>query len=414
MKTFNIFKYFALIALFGASTACSSDEPTKVEPLPEFPMTPAEHEIAKAQSNFQIEMFADIVKEELSESSSTANLNFSPVNATIALSVLANAADDENARKISSLIGYDDLAALNAYNLRLNEYLPQQPEGNTLELANGTWYAKGLTLNPSFVETLASVYSSMPAPVDFALQETVDLINNWASEKTHGLIKSIVYRNSLPINTQMFLASALYYNGLWSMPFSESETQDRVFHGINGDLDVPTMYRKGRYAYNRIDDGAEILKMPFKNHRVSLYVVLPPRESDVVEYASSFTSEKFNTLTEDMDFYDVKVYIPKYEYRDQISLDSYLLQKNLNIGNIDMAGAGISGITPIATCQDTYFRIDEKGVELAAITSIDTGMVGPSQSNEFRVDRPFIFFVREEKTGSILMAGVMRDIPLDK
>jgi serpin B len=59
--------------------------------------------------------------------------------------------------------------------------------------------------------------------------------------------------------------------------------------------------------------------------------------------------------------------------------------------------------------QDTYMEVDEKGTEASAVTVIGmTGSAGPpteDKVNVMRVDRPFVFAIRENSTGVVLFAG---------
>lgn len=59
--------------------------------------------------------------------------------------------------------------------------------------------------------------------------------------------------------------------------------------------------------------------------------------------------------------------------------------------------------------QKTYVDVDEEGTEAAAAASV--GAVPTSAPQLMRVDRPFIFAIRERLSGSILFIGKITKLP---
>src|SRR5690606_11587365 len=60
--------------------------------------------------------------------------------------------------------------------------------------------------------------------------------------------------------------------------------------------------------------------------------------------------------------------------------------------------------------QKSFIEVNEEGTEAAAVTSVGMGLTsaGP-QVYTFRVDRPFLFAIRETATGLILFIGQVND-----
>jgi serpin B len=71
------------------------------------------------------------------------------------------------------------------------------------------------------------------------------------------------------------------------------------------------------------------------------------------------------------------------------------------------------GLTPIPQeiadiLQKTYLRVDEEGTEAAAATAVITRatlMRPPVEPEKIVVDKPFLFALRDNDTGLILMSG---------
>jgi serpin B len=58
-----------------------------------------------------------------------------------------------------------------------------------------------------------------------------------------------------------------------------------------------------------------------------------------------------------------------------------------------------------------FVKVDENGTEAAAATAVVVGLTAfnPVEPIEVKVDRPFLFLIRDIKTGSILFLGRVVD-----
>ncbi|MDD5063056.1 MAG: serpin family protein, partial [Candidatus Marinimicrobia bacterium] len=59
----------------------------------------------------------------------------------------------------------------------------------------------------------------------------------------------------------------------------------------------------------------------------------------------------------------------------------------------------------------TFVNVDEEGTEAAAVTSIEVGYTSVGNDIYFRVNRPFIFVLREKSSGTILFVGKIMNPP---
>ncbi len=60
--------------------------------------------------------------------------------------------------------------------------------------------------------------------------------------------------------------------------------------------------------------------------------------------------------------------------------------------------------------QKTFVEVNEEGTEAAAATAVGVGVTSAPQVVEMRVDRPFVFAIRERLSGAVLFLGVMNAI----
>jgi len=58
----------------------------------------------------------------------------------------------------------------------------------------------------------------------------------------------------------------------------------------------------------------------------------------------------------------------------------------------------------------TFIKVDEEGTEAAAVTSVGIGLTAMPETIYFRVDRPFVFLIRERHSGTILFIGKVLEL----
>lgn len=404
-----IYQFFLALSLVFSS--CSSDEPNNggTDDACKLELTIQEKELADAQHEMQIDMLAKIFGKD---DPFYKNKLFSPVNLTVALSMLANASSQQDVTDIGKLIGCTDLDRINTYNSKLMRYLPNQGSGNKLKLANGIWYRAKYDLTKTFVDNMNNVYRFNPVSVAKFDDKAIDEINKWAEASTEGLIKIIANEMTCNNSTKMFLASAIYYKGLWQNKFSKDATKISVFHASAGDKEVPMMFREGTFNYGCVDD-CRIIEMPYKGNLSSMYVILPPENVSLADYMKSFTPSKFLALRSSMSSQMVDVSLPRYKCGGIIPLGEYLKANGIDIPNITLSGAGINEKLGVGFNQIAYISVDEEGSEMAAVTgTIATSPVKPEKCI-FKADRPFISIVMDKSTGAIIMASLINS-PEDK
>lgn len=209
----------------------------------------------------------------------------------------------------------------------------------------------------------------------------------------------------------MFIVSTLYYKGTWLSPFDSKKTTDKIFHGSKGDTNIPTMCKLASMDYAKTADGTQIVELPFKSENIVLSVLLPAEGVDVMDYASEFDSQKMKIMEDLIESKMVNLYLPKFTVKDKKILNQYLSDKGIDCSKFSIERACDKVNLFLNIQHQTHFEIDEDGVKLAAVTNIGVdSSTGPTEPIEFTVDRPFIFLVKVKSTGSILMAGIIRNL----
>jgi serpin B len=95
---------------------------------------------------------------------------------------------------------------------------------------------------------------------------SANVINRWVSDKTKGKITNIL--SSLPPDTQLVIANAVYFNANWADPFTPEVTRREDFHVSSSEILTPlTMHTHSMVAYIENEElGCKMIGMPYKVH----------------------------------------------------------------------------------------------------------------------------------------------------
>jgi serpin B len=401
-------KLLASLTIMGIVMAgCSSDEPNTDDPvqqLAKIELNSSETVENEALNVFALDLFAKATAIPEMQSKD-GNCVISPLSASMALGLMANAADDASSTQIANMMGISNLNSLNSTCSKLLEYLPDESNGATMIIANSAWMNSIFSFKNDFIASISESYNAETFNIDFSRSDIAELMNQWCSKNTKGLINNAV--QDVKQSTPMCLLNALYFEGLWKTPFNKNLTKDAVFHGTSGDKSVKMMHNTDGYKYYLMDDCSGVC-VPFKNATTEMLFVLPDSDVDIETLAASFDSKKFAKMLESSPGTpSVSLYVPKFKIADRTSLNKVLHQCGLDLGKVTMDKAVSAATEGSSMGQSVYIEVNEEGAKLAAVTDRSpSASIGLS----FVIDRPFLFFVRNNVTGTILMAGCVRNI----
>lgn len=285
---------------------------------------------------------------------------------------------------------------------------PQPPQ---LDIANALFVQQSYPFESAFTTGLASSFGAAPQPVDFAGDPTasVQTINSWVSAQTDGIIPAIL--GQLDPATRLVLANALYLKAQWASQFPPQSTSSAPFQATGGPVEVAYMHQTSPFQYAKGSDYAAV-DLPYAGSTLSLLVVLPVGAS-VSRLQSALTEPTLARIVAHEKWTNVTLSLPRF----QVSLQTDISQQLQALGMTDAFGvnADFSGITtgsPLQIGQVVHaanFTVQEQGTVAAAATVVTEGVTslqvfrGPSA--QLSVDRPFLFFLRDDKTGTVLFAG---------
>ena len=332
------------------------------------------------------------------------NLLFSPYSISASLGMTYCGARGETFKEMRDVLHFSLAPALFSRAVaELGEMLNQE---NGLYVANSLWTQQSLPFNRSFVMLLHQGYGVEPETVDFvASPENVRRqINTWAAEQTAGKIEHLIPVGGVDSTTRLVLASAIYFKNPWKQPF-QTLPQPREFHLLNGrTVRTPMMSVNASLAWVR-EDTFQAVCLPYEGD-TSMLLLLPDLGT-FQEFQASLTPEKLNTILASLDEQTLFLTMPKFECASDFQLREALEELGMEIPF--SSAANFSGMTkaPLRIAQvfhKAYVHVDEQGTEAGAATAI-TMARGLTNTPSVNIDRPFIFLIRHDPTGTILFMG---------
>jgi serine protease inhibitor len=284
-----------------------------------------------------------------------------------------------------------------------------------LTIANRLWVDKTFALDKTFLAGAESGYGAGAAPVDFAKspEPARAAINQWVEGATKGKIKDLLPGGSVTPVTRLVLTNAIYFKGSWADAFPKGATKDEAFHAEGRDLNAPTMHREGQMAY--ADTGrAKVVQLPYRDSDLAMLVVLPQRDDKLASLEADISRPDLETFTKSLSSHKVNLALPKFTFSWGRSVKSDLMALGMTSAFNDKAD--FTGIAPSTKDNSLYITdvfhkafvlVDETGTEAAAATGV---VMAPKAAIlgeviQMKVDRPFLFLVRNTKTGDVLFAG---------
>jgi serpin B len=345
-----------------------------------------------------------------------ANLILSPFNIATALSMTLGGARGSTATEIAAVLhqhydpAYDsDLAAL-----VLDLTTAGNAGANELLAANGLWVQKGLAIQPAFQKTLANQYRAPLAPLDFAAnaEGAREEINRWTGQHTKDKIKDLFPPGSINGQTRLVLASAIYFYGKWQFPFLTSRTQPAGFTLQSGtSTETNFMNQTTHFNYTETPS-SQILEMPYAGTGIAFDVLLPKAPGGLGDLERSLTPDSLTAWLGSLSSRNVQVTLPKFRVEAEFSLRHALSTMGMPVAFTDHADfSGIDGHGKLAISEvmhKAFVDVSEQGTEAAAATGLTmraTAMRAPEPTVVFRADHPFVFLIRDTRSGVILFIG---------
>jgi serpin B len=284
-----------------------------------------------------------------------------------------------------------------------------------LNIANAIWGQKDYAFLDAFLDRLALNYGAGLRVLDFggAPEESRIIINDWVSDQTEGRIQNLIPQGAIDPLTRLVLTNAIYFNAAWANPFQEEATRDGPFTLLDGSrITVPMMHQTESFGYAR-GEGYQAVELPYDGHELSMVLLLPERDG-FGAFEDSLDADQAQAITQNLKRGQVALTMPKFEFDSRFSLKQAL--EAMGMPAAFSGGADFSGMTGSTdlfisnVLHKAFVSVDEEGTEAAAATAVVMKLsVAAEEPVAVTIDRPFVFLIRDTRTGAILFVGRVVD-----
>lgn len=414
----------ALFALALLAQGCSPTASTRVvqadvpRDLKPIASSGSISSLASSNDAFALDLYRSL-------SSQSGNLVFSPFSVSLALSMPYAGARGPTAAQMAQALHFDrppvTLArTFNALDLAVtNDSVLGAGSGQAmrLEIANSTWADASLSFLPDYLDTLARDYGAGLRLADFihAPEAARNQINAWVDQQTQQTITDLIPPGALDSSSRMVLVNAIYFKADWLTPFEPTSTRAGTFTRLDGSTVQASMMTDASLAGSYFaGEGLQALELPYAGGRAVMDLVLPG-PGTFSEFERKLDLTLLEGIFARLDPTSVDLAMPKYKFASALDLGSQFRELGMQDA-LDPNLADFSGMTGgrdlfISTIlHAAQVSVDEQGTEAAAATSV---IMAPTMAMQgsvtVRLDRPFIFAIRDLPTGQILFLGRVLD-----
>ncbi|CAH6803054.1 serpin B9 [Phodopus roborovskii] len=366
--------------------------------------------LSEANGSFAIHLL-----KTLCQNNPSGNVCYSPVSISSALAMVLLGAKGDTAVQITQALGFNTEEDIHQSFQGLLSNLNKPNRKHSLRMANRLFAENTCELIPTFKKSCLQFYHSEMKQLSFVKtpEESRKHINAWVSKQTEGKIPELLSGGSVDSETRLVVVNALYFKGRWQQPFPKDCTMEMPFK-INKEEKRPVqmMCQEDTFNLAYVDEiQAQVLVLPYEGLELSMVVLLPDDGVDLSKVENNLSFEKLTAWTRPdfMKSTDVEVFLPKFKLQEDYDMESMF--QHLGMVDVFQEGkADLSGMSPERSLCVSKFvhksvvEVNEEGTEAAAASSV-IEFCCASVVPTFCADHPFLFFIRHNKTNSLLFCG---------
>lgn len=350
------------------------------------------------------------------------NLFFSPSSISTCLAMAYGGARGPTAEEMAKTLCFSTGPGLHEGFRDLMALLPQPTrpgkDAPILNVANALWCQDGFPLADDYLKLTQSCYAAGLKRLDITgnPDQARRTINLWVEQQTKDRIKELLKPGTVTPDTRLVLTNAIYMKATWQRQFRAEATTTGDFF-VAPDRPTPTklMWQTSHFAYHETDQ-VQLVELPYEGDDLSMVVVLPRRKDGLPAVEKTLTSQPdwLGDQLKKLKMAKVNLVLPKFQSTSSFDLTGTLKAMGMNKAFVPM-GADFSGMTSAEplyiglVVHQAFVAVDEKGTEAAAATatSMRAGSAAPPPETiyEFRADHPFVYLIRDRRTGALLFLG---------
>ncbi|XP_078266177.1 glia-derived nexin-like [Rhinoraja longicauda] len=350
--------------------------------------------------------------EQVASSQPTENIIMSPHGIASMLWLLQFGAGGRTKKELNQVLKYSRLGTYGRLKKVHNSLTASKRKGAVI-IANGIFVPHDLVLKNKFIKRSSETYQAEPTKVNFAESEAAaSIINKWADTHTKGMITEIISPDTLDEATKLVVTNAIYFKGLWKSKFDVAKTHEAAFTGADGEVyQVPMMAQKSVFRFGKASTPTRVdynvLKLPY-NGKLSMFIILPVESStkltEIIPHINVNSIKKWKKI---MKRKTLKISIPRFTAETETNMEKLLEPLGItNIFDKDMANfKKLSKFKHLYTSQilqKAKIEVNEEGSKGSKMTAVFLML---KRSHLFEANRPFLYIIWHQSTGTILFTG---------
>jgi len=320
---------------------------------------------------------------------------------------------------MASVLGFTGMSdqTVNTGFSQLIESLLSVDKDVSLNIGDSVWIRSDFasSVKQNFTTTLSKYFRSEAYTKPFDAS-TVNEVNSWANKATNGKISKLI--DQIDSSNVMFIINAIYFKGGWVDKFDPSLTHPTDFTTANGStVSVDMMSRDGSYSYYG-DDQVQIARLPYGRDKIAMYVFLPAEGNSLESFTSGLTGDELNAYFGNLTDTELVVGLPKLKLEyGKVDLKDALTSLGMGVA-FNKNLADLSRIANVSPGNNLYIafvdhkavvEVNEQGTEAAAATNVGISITAMPVRTTFVVNRPYMFVIRDDRSGAILFSGLIMD-----
>ncbi|MBQ3324860.1 MAG: TonB family protein [Muribaculaceae bacterium] len=325
------------------------------------------------------------------------SFTFSPLSVSCALAMTSNGASGATLKEIEALVG-TSAAANSFYGKCLASFAP------LVEMSNYLAMNKSYPVNQEFIKSIEGVYNAQVSNLNFGTDEATNKINDWIKQQSGGEFSDIIKQTN--VNEIAYLINYMKFKALWNGPFDQNLTYERDFTNDDGTItQVPMMFQYFSELYYE-DNKCQAVSKKYAGGRLRMLIVLP-KDTKISNFLAAMNADEFNRIISGFEESNgvIDLSLPRFSTDCSLDVREMLLDlmptafdEKADFSRLSKAHSYINRFT-----QDTKITVNEYGTEASSVT-VQSFLV-KAEHPQFTANHPFLYFVYNEDTNAILLAG---------
>ncbi|MBX9774582.1 MAG: hypothetical protein K2Y71_09225 [Xanthobacteraceae bacterium] len=248
----------------------------------------------------------------------------------------------------------------------------------------------------------------------------LDTVNGWVKRRTEGKIERILERMS-----DVVLVNAVYFKSRWAVVFDKTLTKNEFFSLTRSRQEmVPTMLQRANHAVVS-REGYRAIRSPYSVRSLAMVIALPNEVDGLNEVVRRLDADELAQTLAALRTQPVRLVslmLPRFRAEYGADLKEVFQKLGMALpfdgGRSDFSG--LTGLPPKTApthvdqiVHRAVIEVAEESTEAAASTAVGIRVTSvapkPIEPLQFRVDRPFLYYLVDDATGAVLFQGRVVD-----